>query len=385
MSVGDRPQGVDLLVDDVSVRYGQTTALDRFTLSVPAGQIVAVVGPSGSGKSTLLRAVAGLEPLAAGRVVLGGRDLAAVPTHLRGLGLMFQDHGLFTHLDVAANIGYGLRVGGAGREQEAARVDELLALVGLQGFEARRPSQLSGGEAQRVALARALAPRPGLLMLDEPLGSLDRALRDQLTGDLRRLLTGLGQTALHVTHDQAEAFAVADRVVVMAAGRPVAVGSPADLWADPGSRFVAEFLGHPNVWSVTVGPDGEVSLAGHRLGRVGARHPLRCGGVGERWAVLPVTGVRLQVGLPGPEPDAPTGARIEAVVADTVFRQGVHDVEARVEARVGPPSPSGPANGLAEVLPSAPALHFTTAEPLRVGQRVTLVVDPATLRPLTDR
>ncbi|MCL4142355.1 UNVERIFIED_CONTAM: hypothetical protein GTU68_019242 [Idotea baltica] len=240
-----------LLVEQVSIRYGSALALDRFSLETEKGEIVAVLGPSGSGKSTLLRAVAGLEPLAEGRIVLHGRDLSGIATHRRGLGLMFQDHGLFTHLSVADNIAYGLKTAGTPKPEREARVAELLDLVGLAGFGDRRTGQLSGGEAQRVALARALAPNPGLLMLDEPLGSLDRALREQLTGDLRRLLTELGQTALHVTHDQSEAFAVADRVVVVDDGKPVAIGTPAELWDNPGSRFVAEFLGHPNIWTVS--------------------------------------------------------------------------------------------------------------------------------------
>jgi thiamine transport system ATP-binding protein len=229
---------------EVSVRYGDTVALDHVSLSVASGEVVAVVGPSGCGKSTLLRAVAGLEPLTSGRISLGGRELVGVPTHQRDLGLMFQDHVLFPHLTVGDNIGFGLKMKGESTNSVAA----LLDLVGLAGFADRTIDQLSGGEAQRVALARAVAPSPGLLMLDEPLGSLDRVLREQLTGDLRRLITELGLTALHVTHDQAEAFALADRVVVLRDGRVEQLGTPADLWHKPDSVFVAGFLGHPNVW-----------------------------------------------------------------------------------------------------------------------------------------
>lgn len=247
-----------LRLDDISVRYrsaggGVFDALSSVTLDVAEAEVLAVVGPSGCGKSTLLRAVAGIEPLQTGRVVLAGRDLDGVPTHRRDLGLMFQDHALFPHLSVAGNIAFGLRMQGIDRAEQDLRVLELLELVGLQDFGDRRIDQLSGGEAQRVALARALAPSPGLLMLDEPLGSLDRVLREQLTGDLRRLATELGLSAIHVTHDQAEAFALADRIVVLDGGRVQQVGTPAELWNEPASAFIAEFLGHPNLW---VRPDG---------------------------------------------------------------------------------------------------------------------------------
>ncbi len=181
-----------LVIDGLSVRYGDLTALDRVDLEVDPGEVVAILGPSGSGKSTMLRAVAGLEPIAGGRIVAGGVDLAGLPTHERRLGLMFQDHALFPHESVAGNIAFGLRMAGVHGERQWARVRELLAMVGLDGYENRPVSQLSGGEAQRVALARSLAPSPALLMLDEPLGSLDRVLREQLTADLRLLLGSVG-------------------------------------------------------------------------------------------------------------------------------------------------------------------------------------------------
>ena len=261
-----RSLGAGLQLVDVTVRFGSTVAVDAVSLDVAPGEIVAVIGPSGSGKSTLLRAIAGLEPLAGGTIEAGGRSLAGVPTHRRDLGLMFQDHALFPHLSVAGNVGFGLDMQRVDAGERGDRTAELLDLVGLASFGERSVGELSGGEAQRVALARALAPQPQLLMLDEPFGSLDRVLRAQLTGEVRRLLGELGQTALHVTHDQEEAFALADRVAVLAEGRVSQVGTPEELWRRPASLFVAEFLGHPNRWMVTVDADGAVRLGSVLLG-----------------------------------------------------------------------------------------------------------------------
>lgn len=241
-----------LRVRDLVVRYpagrrGWTTAVDGVSLDVGAGEVVALLGPSGCGKSSLLRAVAGLEPLAGGTVAFDGEHVDAVPVHRRGFGLMFQDGQLFAHRDVAGNVAYGLsgrdpRARGA--DGRAARVDELLDLVGLAGYGPRPVATLSGGERQRVALARALAPRPRLLLLDEPLSALDRSLRERLAVDLRAALVATRTTAVLVTHDQDEAFAVADRVAVMDRGRILQVGTPADLWQRPADRRVAEFLGY---------------------------------------------------------------------------------------------------------------------------------------------
>ncbi|WP_327220843.1 ABC transporter ATP-binding protein [Streptomyces cyaneofuscatus] len=241
-----------LSLQAATVRFGKRTALDAVDLEVADHRIVCVLGPSGSGKSTLLRAVAGLQPMDGGRVLLAGQDQAGVPVHRRGLGLMFQDHQLFPHRDVGANVAFGLRMHGTGRAESERRVRELLELVGLPGAERRAVAALSGGEQQRVALARALAPRPKLLMLDEPLGQLDRSLRERLVIELRTLFQELGTTVLAVTHDQGEAFALADRVVVMRDGRIAQEGSPLDVWQRPASAFVARFLGFDNVTPATV-------------------------------------------------------------------------------------------------------------------------------------
>ncbi len=232
---------------DVCATYGHEDVLRGIDLDVPSGQLLCVLGPSGGGKSTLLRVIAGLEEPRRGRVELAGRDLAGVPPHERDVGLMFQDFALFPHRDVGDNVAFGLRMRNEPRADISARVAELLDLVGLPGAERRSAAQLSGGEQQRVALARALAPRPRLLMLDEPMGSLDRSLRERLPEELRGIFAQLGITVIYVTHDQDEALSVADRVVVLNAGRLVADGTTEALWERPPSAWVARFLGFRNV------------------------------------------------------------------------------------------------------------------------------------------
>ena len=217
------------------------TAVDGVSLSVSDGEVLALLGPSGCGKSSLLRAVAGLEPVAGGTVRWEGQDVVGVPVHRRGFGMVFQDGQLFPFRDVAGNVAYGLA--GLPRAERQARVAEVLELVGLPGYGPRAVTTLSGGQAQRVALARSLAPRPRLLLLDEPLSALDRALRESLSRDLARILRTQGMSALYVTHDHAEAETVADRVGVMVAGRLLAVGTMEELRQRPGSEDVARFLG----------------------------------------------------------------------------------------------------------------------------------------------
>jgi thiamine transport system ATP-binding protein len=230
-----------LQLHDVTVRYGAATAVRGVSVDVADGEVLALLGPSGCGKSTLLRAIVGIEPLASGRVAGDGVDLARVPIHRRGFGLMFQDGVLFPHRTVAGNVGYGL--GRWDREASAGRVAELLDMVGLAGYGGRRVATLSGGEAQRVALARALAPRPRLLLLDEPLAALDMSLRAALLADLDEVLRSTGTTAVFVTHDQAEAFAIADRVALMRTGQIVQIGDPDDVRAEPVDDQAARFLG----------------------------------------------------------------------------------------------------------------------------------------------
>jgi thiamine transport system ATP-binding protein len=254
----------------LSVRYGGVPALDDVDLVVPTGEVVTVLGPSGSGKSTLLRAVAGLEPDAEGTVRFDGEDVTRVPAHRRRFGLMFQDHALFPHRDVIGNVAFGLLM----QNRRAADVDRraraALGRVGLDGYEHRRVHELSGGEQQRVALARALAPEPRLLLLDEPFGSLDRELRDRLLVELRALLVELGVTAVFVTHDHDEAFALADHVLLLRAGRVEQFGDPATVWHRPATAFAARFLGFVNAVSV----DGRTGLARPEAFRLDPTGPL---------------------------------------------------------------------------------------------------------------
>ncbi|HHC08830.1 MAG TPA: ABC transporter ATP-binding protein [Actinobacteria bacterium] len=240
-----------LEVDAVTVRFGAATALDGFSLRVPQGRRVAVMGPSGSGKSTLLRVVAGLQRPDGGHVRWAGVDVTDVPPHRRGFGLMFQDYALFPHRSVAGNVAYGLEMAGRSRAEIAERVRTMLELVGLPGAEDRDVATLSGGEQQRVALARTLAPAPRLVLLDEPLGSLDRALRDRLLVDMPRIFDRIGATVVYVTHDREEAFAVGDEIVVARAGRDVATGTPEALWHRPPDAWVARFIGLENVFPIT--------------------------------------------------------------------------------------------------------------------------------------
>jgi len=249
-----------LSVRDLSVSYDGTPAVVGADLALDEGRVLAVLGPSGCGKSTLLRAIAGLESIT-GTVSWQGHDLSATPTHRRGFALMFQDGQLFSQLTVAGNVGYPLRIRRTPRAATAARVTELLDLVGLSGFADRLPTTLSGGERQRVALARALAASPRLLLLDEPLSALDAGLRQRLADDLRPILVESGTTAVMVTHDHEEAFAVADDLAVMRAGRIVQSGPIADVWRAPVDPETALFLGYARVLD---GPaaEGLVEAAG---------------------------------------------------------------------------------------------------------------------------
>jgi len=236
----------------VTKRFGDHAAVDDVSLDIYPGEFFALLGPSGCGKTTLMRMLAGFESLDAGRITLNGEDLAGAPPHRRPVNMMFQSYALFPHLTVEQNIAFGLKQEGMPKKDIAARVAEMLALVKMEGFAKRRPDQLSGGQKQRVALARAVARKPRMLLLDEPLGALDKKLREETQFELMDLQVELGVTFLIVTHDQEEAMVMADRIAVMRDGKIVQVGRPEEVYEAPNSRYVAEFLGDVNLFETTV-------------------------------------------------------------------------------------------------------------------------------------
>ncbi|MFG2638384.1 ABC transporter ATP-binding protein [Streptomyces sp. NPDC048362] len=330
-------------LDAATVRFGGRPVLDAVDLAVAEHEVVCVLGPSGSGKSTLLRAVAGLQRLDSGRVLLDGRDQRDAPAHRRGVGLMFQDHQLFPQRDVGANVAFGLRMHGVAKGEREAKVGELLELVGLPGAERRAVASLSGGEQQRVALARALAPRPRLLMLDEPLGQLDRSLRERLVVELRELFGRLGMTVLAVTHDQGEAFALADRVVVMRDGRIAQSGTPLEVWQRPADAFVARFLGFDNIVPATV--------AGTAADSAWGKLPVPDGcAQGDRTLLVRPAGVRLV---------AP-GEGLPCTVTARTFK-GTH-VSVRLRPQDGPPLEAASALRDAPGVGDAVGVEFDPAE-----------------------
>ena len=362
-----------LSVCGLAVTYGDLRAVDGVDLEVAAGEVVALLGASGSGKSSLLRAVAGLEDVAAGEVAWDGRSMVRVPVHKRGFGLMFQDGQLFEHRDVGSNIAYGLT--DLPRAQRGERVREMLELVGLPGFERRRVTTLSGGQAQRVALARALAPAPRLLLLDEPLSALDRALREQLATDVRTILRRGGTTALYVTHDQDEAMTVADRVGVMEAGRLLRLDTPQRLWADPGSSKVARFLGFDVVGDLALAP-GALRVVEAAAGAPG--EPGEQDGSAQ-------TGTPAAPAAPAAPETLP--ATLPATVLASRLRRGQWEAEVeldpeRLAALAEPDGSTGSAepSGVGADATAEPEPVRATAlarRPHVPGARVTLSLDPA--------
>ena len=361
-----------LSVRGLAVTYGDLCAVDGVDLEVAAGEVVALLGASGSGKSSLLRAVAGLEDVAAGEVAWDGRSMVRVPVHKRGFGLMFQDGQLFEHRDVGSNIAYGLT--GLPRAQRGERVREMLELVGLPGFERRRVTTLSGGQAQRVALARALAPAPRLLLLDEPLSALDRALREQLATDVRTILRRGGTTALYVTHDQDEAMTVADRVGVMEAGRLLRLDTPQRLWADPGSSKVARFLGFDVVGDLALAP-GALRVVEAEAGKPGERGGVAQTDIPATPETLPATVLASRLRRGQWEAEVELDPEELAGLAGTAGLAGPDEVA----GLDGPAEPSGVGADVAAGREPARATRATalTRRPHASGARVTLSLDPA--------
>jgi len=287
-------------VSDLTVRFGSTTAVDGASLEVEDRTIHALMGPSGSGKSTMLRAIAGLEPPTSGNISWDGQPLVDVPPHRRGFGLMFQDYALFPHRTVAGNVAFGLQMQGLGAEDVRTRVAEMLDLVGLPGYENRSIGTLSGGEQQRTALARTLAPDPRLILLDEPLGALDRSLREHLLIEMRSIFSAVHATVLYVTHDREEAFTIADQVAIIRDGSIVADDTPEDLWNQPPDGWTARFIGLENL------------LPASTLATLGLQPPSAAVTTG----VVPPEAITL----------TPAGS-LTATVAGAHFRGGVYRIE----------------------------------------------------------
>jgi ABC-type Fe3+/spermidine/putrescine transport system ATPase subunit len=342
-----------LSIRGITKCFGEKSALADVSFDVTEGEIVCLLGPSGCGKTTLLRIVAGLETPDAGQILLYGQDIGALPPHRRDFGLMFQEYALFPHKNVYDNVAFGLQMKRLEKSEINEQVREALTLVGLEGFEGRGVNELSGGEAQRVALARSLATRPRLLMLDEPLGSLDRALRERLMTDLRGILTDVGVTALYVTHDQAEAFAIADRAVVMNAGRVEQIGPPETIYCSPATPFVAHFLGLTNLAEGQIIRCGRVASA---WGEIKADTNL--GQPGDQVSVL-IRPEAAKVIAPDTQQEIENGLRGELISRS--FRGGRYLV--KVQPEKGP--------SLTLELPAVGSV------PERPGDQVTVLFNPA--------
>jgi putative spermidine/putrescine transport system ATP-binding protein len=256
-----------LSIQNVRKAFGATTVVQDFNLDVERGEFVSFLGPSGCGKTTMLRIVAGFEEPSAGMVMVGGKDVTNLKPNQRDIGMVFQAYALFPNLTVAQNIGFGLKVAGVPRAESDARVAEMLSIIKLPEFGSRYPYQLSGGQQQRVALARALAPKPKLLLLDEPLSALDAKVRVSLREEIRLIQKKLGITTIFVTHDQEEALSMSDRIVVMYGGKAEQVGTPFEIYNKPATKFVANFVGTLNVLEATVSDaaGGKVSVGGSDL------------------------------------------------------------------------------------------------------------------------
>ena len=321
-----------LRVTDLTVRYGELLAVDGVDLTLERDETLALLGRSGSGKTTVLRAIAGLVPIVSGTITLDGKDLGPIPPHQRGIGLVFQDFALFPHLDVGDNVGYGLQMQGATDIDD--RVEEALAMVDLEGLQRRRTDQLSGGQAQRVALARTLAPHPRLLLLDEPLGSLDPDLRRTLAEELRALLDRTGVPTVIVTHDTEEAFALGDRVTVLVEGRATATGPPAQVWNEPSTAEVARIVGHSGIVTATVAN-----------------------------GIAAVDGLQIPVSAP----DGP---------ATLLIRPGAATIGGPVAATVVSCRYRGPDWAAAMTLGDG-SVDVSSPEPIPVGETINIRIDPA--------
>jgi putrescine transport system ATP-binding protein len=315
-----------LRIEAVEKSFGTVRAVDRLSLDIRAGEFFALLGPSGCGKTTLLRLLAGFETPDHGRILLGSEDIAKVLPHQRPINMMFQNYALFPHLNVRDNIAFGLRRARMPRAEIRARVAEMVALVKLEGLEKRKPDQLSGGQRQRVALARSLARRPLVLLLDEPLAALDRKLRESTQFELMELQRRLGLTFIIVTHDQAEAMTVADRIGVMDNGRLAQVATPRALYEAPRSRWVAGFVGDVNLFEgrVEAREDGRVLIATGDAGTIAVAEPRDP--ITEKAISVAIRPEKVRLSRRGPASDAansPAINRLEGVVSEVSYLGGL--------------------------------------------------------------
>jgi len=326
-------------MEQVSRRFGAVTALDELTLDIPPGELLTLLGPSGCGKTTLLRIIAGFERPSSGRIRIDGADVTSVPANRRPTNLVFQRPTLFPHLDVLGNVAFGMQVARVGKAEQRRKVAEALALVRLEGYERRRSHELSGGQMQRVALARALVNRPAVLLLDEPLSALDLKIRLEMEVELRRVHRETGATFVYVTHDQREAMALSDRIVVMDRGRVEQVGTPAEVYRRPSSVFAASFVGDANVLPVDVleadATSALVGLGSHRR-RVEARDAAR----GPAWLVLRPEAVRVAGAPADVGGDAPAGLVRDAAFRGTGFTYRIELTGLGVELKAETPPSS---------------------------------------------
>ncbi len=312
----DRAVAPLLRIEGVSKRFGAFDAVDHLSLDIYQGEFFALLGPSGCGKTTLLRLIAGFEQASAGRILLDGVDLAAVPPYRRPVNMMFQNYALFPHLNVEDNVAFGLKQEGLPKTEIAGRVADMLALVRLENFGRRKPHELSGGQRQRVALARSLVKRPRVLLLDEPMAALDKKLRGETQFELMELQRRLGLTFIIVTHDQSEAMTVADRIAVMDRGRLMQVAPPAAIYEQPNSRWVADFIGEVNLFEGRVGDDG-MTVEGTAVGRIRVAAKIDAPPGATVWVAVRPEKMRLTSDLP-----AGGAADVENIAAATVMDIG---------------------------------------------------------------
>lgn len=316
---------VPLKLDRISKSFGALQALKPLDLDVRPGELLALLGPSGCGKTTTLRIIAGFEMPDQGSVLLGERDVTLLPPNKRQLGMVFQNYSLFPHLTVGENVGFGLQMRGVPQAERAEKVRAMLALVRLAGFEDRTIHQMSGGQQQRVALARSLVTNPSLLLLDEPLGALDKNLRERMQFELREIQKRLGITTILVTHDQEEALTMSDRIAVMSAGEIVQIGTPTEVYERPQTRFVSEFLGTANIFEATVLEKAQPDLWRLRLTLTGSDILLA-----STAALSPGHGTRIAIRPERLRMEAGTGAGVPATVRDVVFRGSYYAYELSV-------------------------------------------------------